>query len=142
MALNTTRGTERTLGQLVSDATTDLQNIVKGEIDLAKVEIKADAQKAGKGGGMLAAAGVLALFMLGFLLTSLAYGLSNIFGWNPWAGFLIVAGILAVVAAVLALIGIKALKKGVPPTPEKAVASVKADVSALKGQGSYDSEKH
>lgn len=30
MALNTTRGTERTLGQLVSDATTDLQNIVKG----------------------------------------------------------------------------------------------------------------
>ena len=60
MALNTTRGTERTLGQLVSDATTDLQNIVKGEIDLAKVEIKADAQKAGKGGGMLAAAGVLA----------------------------------------------------------------------------------
>lgn len=84
MALNTTRGTERTLGQLVSDATTDLQNIVKGEIDLAKVEIKADAQKAGKGGGMLAAAGVLALFMLGFLLTSLAYGLSNIFGWNPW----------------------------------------------------------
>ncbi|MCG7428817.1 phage holin family protein [Dermacoccus nishinomiyaensis] len=131
MALNTTRGTERTLGQLVSDATTDLQNIVKGEIDLAKVEIKADAQKAGKGGGMLAAAGVFALFMLGFLLTSLAYGLSNIFGWNPWAGFLIVAGILAVVAAVLALIGIKALKK-IKGKPEKTIENAQATVAAIK----------
>lgn len=131
MALNTTRGTERTLGQLVSDATTDLQNIVKGEIDLAKVEIKADAQKAGKGGGMLAAAGVLALFMLGFLLTSLAYGLSTIFGWNPWAGFLIVAGILAVVVAVLALIGIKALKK-IKGKPEKTIENAQATVAAIK----------
>jgi len=37
---------------------------------------------------------------------------------------------------VFALLGVKALKKGVPPVPEKAVENVKADVAALRGQGS------
>lgn len=131
MALNTTTGTERTLGQLVSDASADLSNIVKGEIDLAKVEIKADVQKAGKGGGMLAAAGVLALFMLGMALTSLAYGISNIFGWNPWAGFLIVAGILLVIVAILALVGIKQLKK-IKGKPERTIDNAQKTVAAIK----------
>ena len=131
MAFNTTRGTERSLGQLVSDASTDLTNIVKGEIDLAKLEIKADVQKAGKGGGMLAAAGVLALFLLGFLLTSLAFGIANIFDWNPWAGFLIVAGILALITAVLALVGLKSIKK-VKGKPVKTIDNAQKTVAALK----------
>lgn len=131
MALNTTRGTERTLGQLVSDASADLSNIVKGEIDLAKIEIKSDVQKASKGGAMLAAAGVFALFLLGFLLTSLAYGIANIFDWNPWAGFLIVAGILAVIAAILALVGLKSIKK-VKGKPEKTIENAQATVAAIK----------
>ena len=131
MAFNTTRGTERSLGQLVSDASTDLTNIVKGEIDLAKLEIKADVQKAGKGGGMLAAAGVLALFLLGFLLTSLAFGIANIFNWNPWAGFLIVAGILALITAVLALVGLKSIKK-VKGKPVKTIDNAQKTVAALK----------
>ena len=32
-------GTERTIGQLVADATHDLQGIVRGEIALAKAEV-------------------------------------------------------------------------------------------------------
>jgi hypothetical protein len=41
--------------------------------------------------------------------------------------------VLLVITGVLALLGVKALKKGVPPVPQQAVDSVKADVAALKG---------
>ena len=131
MALNTTRGTERTLGQLVSDASTDLSNIVKGEIDLAKLEIKSDVQKAGKGGGMLAVAGVLALFFLGFLLTAAAWGISAAFDWPAWTGFLIVALVLALIAGILALVGIKSLKK-VKGKPERTIDNAQRTVAAIK----------
>lgn len=131
MALNTNRGTERTLGQLVSDASTDLSNIVKGEIDLAKVEIKSDVQKAGKGGGMLAGAGVMALFMLGFLLTAAAWGISEGFGWPIWLGFLIVAIILGIIAGILAMVGLKSLKK-VKGKPERTITNAQQTVATLK----------
>ncbi|WP_322613323.1 phage holin family protein [Dermacoccus abyssi] len=131
MALNTPRGSERTLGQLVSDASADLSNIVKGEIDLAKIEIKADVQKAGKGGGMLAAAGVVALFFVGFLLTAFAWAISEVLDWPNWAGFLIVAGILALVAGILALVGIKSIKK-VKGKPVKTIDNAQKTVAAIK----------
>ena len=35
-----TSGTERTIGQLVADATHDLEGIVRGEIALAKAEVQ------------------------------------------------------------------------------------------------------
>lgn len=131
MALNTTRGSERTLGQLVSDASTDLSNIVKGELDLAKLEIKSDVQKAGKGGGMLAAAGVFALFMLGFLLTAAAWGIAEGLDWPNWAGFLIVAGVLALIAGILALVGLKSIKK-VKGKPERTIDNAQRTVAAIK----------
>ena len=54
-------GDERTIGQLVADATHDVSTIVRNEIALAKAEITTDAKAAGKGAGMLAAAAFLAL---------------------------------------------------------------------------------
>ncbi|MDQ1537326.1 MAG: hypothetical protein QOE58_1719, partial [Actinomycetota bacterium] len=45
---------ERTLGQLVADATADISSIVRSEVALAKSEIAADAKRAGAGIGMFA----------------------------------------------------------------------------------------
>ena len=53
-----TSGTERTIGQLVADATHDLEGIVRGEIALAKAEVTDGAKVLGKGAGLLAGAGV------------------------------------------------------------------------------------
>ena len=120
---------QRTLGQLVADAQTDVTDIVKGEIALAKLEIKADVSKGGKGAGMLAGAAVFGLFTLGFLLTAGAWALSLVM--PTWAGFLIVGGVLLVITAILALLGISAVKKikGKPArtidTSQKAIAAVK-----------------
>lgn len=58
---------------------------------------------------MLVVAGVLALYMLGFLFTSIALAFSLLV--PEWAGYLITAGILLLIIIVLALIGMSSLKK-------------------------------
>ena len=79
MATGTT-GTERTIGQLVADATHDLEGIVRGEIALAKAEVTDGAKVLGKGAGLLAGAAFLALMGFVFLLHSAAWGIST---WLP-----------------------------------------------------------
>lgn len=126
----TTKGTERTLGQLVADASSDVSSIIKGEIALAKLEIKSDVSKGGKGAAMLAAAGVFALFMLGFLLSALAWGLHEL-GLPVWASMLIVAGVLLLITLVLALMGKSALSK-VKGKPERTIDNAQKTVAAIK----------
>lgn len=120
---------ERTIGQLVSDVSTDLSQILRGEIELAKVEIKQDVQHAGKGAGMFAGAGVLALYGLGLLFLGLAAVLDI---WLPWwASLLIVAAVLFLVAGVLALVGKKQVSQ-VKGKPERAISNAQQTVAALK----------
>ncbi len=122
-------GTERTIGQLVADATHDLQAIVRGEIDLAKAEIQAGAKVMGKGAGLLAGGGFLALIGLIFLFHTLARVVAV---WLPvWAGYAIVTAFLFLVAAVLGLLGRKALQEA-QPAPERAIEQGKATVAVLK----------
>ncbi|MET4053286.1 hypothetical protein ABID81_002662 [Frigoribacterium sp. PvP054] len=134
------QSTKRSLGSLIGSLPELISRLIRGEIALAKTELTTKAKEAGVGVGLLVGAALFGFFLLAVLITAGVLGLSNVVA--PWLAALIVAAVLLVITAVLAMLGIKALKKGVPPTPEKAVASVKADVSALKGQGSYDSEKH
>ncbi|CCH78044.1 conserved hypothetical protein [Nostocoides japonicum T1-X7] len=120
---------ERTIGQLVADASHDVKHIVRGEIALAKAEMQGKAQVMGKGAGMLAAAAVLGLFGLLFVLHTIARVIAL---WLPiWAGYGIVALVLLIVAAVLALTGKKALST-VDPAPRKAIADVQQTVAAIK----------
>ncbi len=120
---------ERTIGQLVADATHDLQAIVRGEIDLAKAEITSGAKVMGKGAGLLAGAGFVAVFGLLFLFHTLARLIAV---WLPvWAGYAIVTLVLFIVAAVLGLVGRKALQEA-QPAPERAIEQGKATVAVLK----------
>jgi protein-S-isoprenylcysteine O-methyltransferase Ste14 len=121
---------ERTLGQLVADATRDLSSIVRGEIDLAKTEIKADAQRAGKGAGLLAGAGVVAFLGVILLLFAVVYALVAA-GLSTWLAFLIVAVVLFVVAAIVGLVGKKALSQ-VHGKPERTIKSTQATIAAIK----------
>ena len=122
-------GPQRTIGQLVADAAHDVQGIVRSEIALAKAEMSDGVKVMGRGAGMLAAAGVVALFAVGFLLTTLAWVIAI---WLPtWAGFLIVTVVLLVVTAVLAMVGVKALKAA-KPKPERAIAEAQQTIAAVK----------
>jgi uncharacterized membrane protein YcjF (UPF0283 family) len=125
-------GTERTIGQLVADATHDLEGIVRGEIALAKAEVTSGAKVLSKGVGLLLGAAFLALMGFAFLLHSAAWGIST---WLPvWAGYLIVAVVVILVGAVLGLMGKKALDKA-RPTPERAIDQAQQTIAALKNTG-------
>lgn len=122
-------GTERTIGQLVADATHDLQGIIRGEVALAKAEVTSGAKVVGKGAGLLAGAALLGLLGTVLVLHALSWLLAE---WLPvWAGYLIVAVIVLVGAAVLGLLGRKALQ-GARPTPERAIDQGRQTIRTLR----------
>jgi hypothetical protein len=128
-------GGERTLGQLVSDASKDLSAIVRSEVELAKAELRSDVMAGVTGAGMFAAAGVFAFLALILLLIAAAFGLVEA-GLAPWLAFLIVAVALLVIGAVVALIG--KLRLGKIGPPERTITTTKETVATLKRARSTD----
>lgn len=123
---------ERSLGQLVTAAPKDLSAVTHHLMDLAKAEMAPQGAIAGKGAGMLAVAGVLALFALSMLLFAASYGLMAAGIW-PWLSFLIVGVVLLIVVGILALLGRSALKK-IQVKPERTIKQAKATIEALKSK--------
>jgi hypothetical protein len=106
------------LGDLLGEVTRDMSTLMRQEVELAKVELKQSATRAGKGAGMLAGAGVAGHFVLLFLSLALWWALGYVMGLG-WSA-VVVAVIWGIVAAVLAARGRKELKaiKGMPQTAE------------------------
>jgi hypothetical protein len=121
---------ERTLGQLVASATQDFATIIRGEIALAKEELSSQFKKAGMGGALLAAAGVIGFYSVYFIFITIAEGITAA-GLPKWLSYLIVTVFFLLVAGILALLGARRLRK-VQPTPKKAVAEAELTVAALK----------
>ena len=122
---------DASLGELFSALTTDLSQLVRSEMELARVEIREEAGKAGKAAGMLgggALVGYLALTLLSF---AAAWGLAEVVdaGW----AFLIVGLVVAAVAAVLAMSGRKKLR-AVHPIPDQTVDTLKEDARWARAQ--------
>lgn len=106
---------ERSLGDIVSDVTSDISTLVKQELELAKTEAKQEMAKAGKGVGLLGGAGVAGHLLLIWVSVTITVVLDS---WMPlWAAALIVTVLWAVAAAVLAVIGRKALQESNPQLP-------------------------
>jgi hypothetical protein len=120
---------ETSVGQLISNISDDLSQLFRQELDLAKVEIRQEASKAGRAGGMLGGAGVAGFLMLLLLSLAAAYGLGNVMDLG-WAA-LIVAVFWGIVAAVLYVSGRNRLRK-VSPMPRQTVETLKEDAQWLK----------
>ncbi|MFC8041379.1 phage holin family protein [Paenarthrobacter sp. NPDC057355] len=116
------------LGELLSDLTRDVSTLMRQEVELAKVELKESATKAGKGAGMLAGAAWAGHITVLFLSIALWWALGQLVGLG-WSA-VIVAVIWGIIAAVLAVMGRKELNaiKGLPRTAE----TVKEIPPALK----------
>ena len=106
------------LGDLLGEVTRDMSTLMRQEVELAKVELKQSATRAGKGTGMLAGAGVAGHFVLLFLSLALWWALGTLMGLG-WSA-VVVAVIWAIVAGILAAMGRKELNaiKGMPQTTE------------------------
>ena len=120
---------EPTLGALLASASRDLTGLVHSEIELAKTELKSEVSTAIKGGVMFGAAAVLGGLAVVLLSHAAAWGLFAA-GLPAWAGFLIVAVVYLLLAGVLALIGLRAVKKVGPP--ERTVRTTKQTAAFLK----------
>ncbi len=128
-----TPGSTRSLGEIVGEVTTDLSTLMKQELELAKVELKQEATKAGKGAGMLAGAALGGLMLLVFLSLALMWLLDD-FIILELAAF-IVALLWGAVAATLAVLGRKHLKNANPQLP-KTQQTLQEDASWAKTQTS------
>lgn len=124
---------KRSLFQLISDVPTLVKELVKGEIDQLKAEMIVKLKALGIGGGLLAGAAVILMFMIGVLLTAAILALALVM--PGWLAALIVAFVLLVTAAIVGLIGYRKLQSGLPPVPEKTIDSVKRDINTVKGMG-------
>src|SRR5215470_3665154 len=102
---------QQSLGNLVALAVSDISQLVRYEVDLAKLELKADARRLGVGAvlfGFAAFVGGLVLMVLSF---AYAYGL--VAAGAPgglWGAFLIVAGTYVLLAGLAVLIGVTRFK--------------------------------
>jgi uncharacterized membrane protein YqjE len=95
---------DQSVGSLVSLAVEDITQLVRCELDLAKLELRSDARRLGIAGVMLVIAAFVACLVLMLLSFAFAYGLNSVGIWL-WASFLIVAGAYVLLAALAVLIG-------------------------------------
>ena len=125
------------VGELMGEVAKDLSTLMRQELELAKVEVKAEAKKAGTGAGLFGAAAFAGYMVLMFLSIALWWALSHLVG-HSWSA-LIVAVIWLIIAAVLYSMGRKQLKqidfsglKQVNPKPERTVETLQQVPGALK----------
>jgi large-conductance mechanosensitive channel len=106
------------------------QKLVELNVELLKAELKKKAQEYGGAIGMLAAAGLLALYALGFLLATIVVALALFL--PTWLALLIVTLVLFLIVAILVLAGRSKLRKLQAAPPPQASAEAKTTVAAVK----------
>jgi len=126
------RQPDRSLGELFGQMTTDVSTLFRKEVELAKVELREEAKRAGRGAGMFAGAGLAGWMAILFVSFALAWLLDQ--AMNTALAFLIVGVIWAIAALILMSKGKKDIKK-VEPLPQT-VATLKEDVTWAKQQKS------
>jgi uncharacterized membrane protein YqjE len=124
---------EKSLGDVVNDVSTKASLLVREEIELAKAELSEKISSIVKGAAVGAAAGVFAVFALIYFFHALAWFFNDLFdvGQSVWIGFLIVFGILIVLAGIAGFLGLRWIKKGSPPTPTMAIEQAKITKAEL-----------
>ena len=124
---------DESIGKLVGQVANDVSTLFRQEVALAKEELKAEAAKAGKAGGMLAGAGFAGYMVAVLLSLALVFALGAVMPLG-WAA-LIVAVLWAIVGGVLYAVGRNRLKE-VDPVPRQTVETLKEDAQWVRDQRS------
>jgi apolipoprotein N-acyltransferase len=120
---------ERSVTDVFQDILHNLQEMVRSEIRLAKVEVRGEITQAASSGVWMAAGGVAALSAWIFVAWAVVYALAT--RMSMWAAALIVAFVMAVAAWTLIMGGMRRAKR-VHPIPERTVESVKENLEWMK----------
>ena len=120
---------DKPLGELFGDMSRQVQDLLRKEVELAKMETKDEMAKAGKAGAMFGAAAVTGFLALLLLAFAAAWGLAEAI--PAGLAFLAVGLLFAAIGGILALQGKKKLET-FKPVPEQAIRSISQDVKAAK----------
>lgn len=118
------------VGDILKSLSGDLSKLVSQEVELAKLEVRAEAKKAGIIAGAYGGAGAAGYFAVLFLSLTLAFLLASLFD-SFWVGALIVTVLWGIAGAVLFSMA-KTKQKELNPVPEKTVETLKEDKEWLK----------
>lgn len=118
------------VGELLGEVTRDLSTLMRQELALAKAEVREEAVKAARAGGMLGAAGFAGYMVLLFASIAIWQGLAEVMA-SGWAA-LIVTVVWAAAGAVLFVLGRQRMRE-VNPKPERTVETVSEVPGTLKG---------
>jgi uncharacterized membrane protein YqjE len=125
---------EQTIGGLVTDVTTQLSNLVRAEVELAKAEVTAEVRKGVTGSVFFAVAAAIGLFSLFFLFFTLAELLSL---WLlRWVAFAIVFVLMVLGAALFGFLGYRKVRK--IHKPERTIDSLRESAQVLQHRGHPD----
>lgn len=122
---------ERSIGELFSELAGETSNLVRQEIDLARVELTQKAADVGTNIAWLTAGGVIGLVGALALTAALILILAKFI--EPWLAAVLVGGAFIIVAAVMVMSAIKAIKD-TELTPRQTVETLKEDTQWLKNQ--------
>jgi hypothetical protein len=121
----------RSLGELFSELSADMSELLQKEVALAQAEMMGKVSKVAKGAGMAVGGGMLAYGGLILLLIAFSFFLAQ------WMAFWIASGIVAIVTLVIGLILLQVGRSRIEQTkltPEKTIESLKADAEWAKEQ--------
>jgi hypothetical protein len=111
--------TDQSIGDLVSVAARDISQLVRYELDLAKLELKHDVKRLAIGAGLLVVALFGACLILMLLCFAFAFGLHAVGApGGLWGAFLWVTLTCAVLIGIGAAIGLRLVRRlgGMPKT--------------------------
>jgi len=118
-----------TVGRLVADASAQVSTLLRSEIALAKSELKVSVTAGGIGAALLAVAGFL--LVLGIVMASIAFAYLLVrLGLPPDLSFLVVFGVYALLALILALLARGRFKK--VSGPQRTIDTTKETVATLR----------
>jgi uncharacterized membrane protein YqjE len=122
---------ERTIASLLKDIVGNLQQIIRAEVRLAKVEVAEELGKARRAMALLVIGALFGSLALAFLLLGAVYLLAQVI--QPWAAAALVALGAGAIGAALIGVGVRQLKLVSLP-PARTVTSVQENIQWAKTQ--------
>jgi Putative Actinobacterial Holin-X, holin superfamily III len=106
-------GAGRPLGAVIASAIGGARALVRGHVELARIEVGEAASVRAVGVGMMAAAAALCLLALGYIAASASAALDLVL--PRWAAHLVLAAALVLVAGILVLVGRRTIRNAPAP---------------------------
>ena len=120
---------DRSLATVLGDIVGNVQQIIRSEVRLARLEVGEEISRAGRGGLIAAAGGVVCVLALGCVLLAAIYALALV--WPAWAAALTVGVVALLLGGVAIRAGISQLKQ-IHLAPPKTVATLQENVQWAK----------